>query len=231
MEQWVPYTYLILNGLIICVPLAYSFDPRFNYYRKLPALGASIVLVGGSYIAWDVIVTDWGEWSFNPTYLTGTYVFNLPLEEILFFVTVPYACLFIYECLLYTTGHRSFRLPRSVLGLAIALLVFMGLTYYQQGYTMKAFLSCAIFLSLMALLKMSLIEDRQFWLWLAICYVPFLIFNMVLTALPVVQYNPNAIFGVRFLTVPLEDFFYNFSMLSFYLFVYVLAKNALLGRN
>ncbi|NIO07859.1 MAG: lycopene cyclase domain-containing protein, partial [Deltaproteobacteria bacterium] len=186
-----------------------------------------IVVVGGSYIVWDIIVTSWGEWGFNPAYLSGLYVINLPIEEILFFVTVPYACLFIYEGLLYTTEHRTFRIPRPLLGVAIASLVILGLVFFNQGYTMKAFLSCALFLSLMAMLNMALIEDRQYWLWLAICYIPFLIFNMVLTALPVVQYNPAAIFGVRFITIPLEDFFYNFSMLSFYLFVYVLAKRVL----
>jgi lycopene cyclase domain-containing protein len=47
-----------------------------------------------------------------------------------------------------------------------------------------------------------------------------MIFNSVLTALPVVEYNSVAIWGVRFGTIPVEDFFYNYSMLSFYLLFY-----------
>jgi hypothetical protein len=35
-----------------------------------------------------------------------------------------------------------------------------------------------------------------------------------------VEYNPQAIFGTRILTIPVEDFFYNYSMLSFYLLFY-----------
>ncbi len=50
--------------------------------------------------------------------------------------------------------------------------------------------------------------------------MPFLLINTVLTALPVVEYNPEAIFGFRVFTIPIEDFFYNYAMLSFYLLFY-----------
>jgi hypothetical protein len=49
----------------------------------------------------------------------------------------------------------------------------------------------------------------------------------ILTALPVVPYNPTAIWGPRFITIPLEDFFYNYSLLSFYLLVYRMAGTRL----
>jgi lycopene cyclase domain-containing protein len=74
------------------------------------------------------------------------------------------------------------------------------------------------------LLDRPLLESKQYWIWLAICYVPFLIINTVLTALPVVEYNSKAIWGLRVGTIPLEDFFYNYAMLSFYLLVYRIAK-------
>ncbi len=65
-----------------------------------------------------------------------------------------------------------------------------------------------------------LLSSKQYWVWLAICYIPFLLINSVLTALPVVEYNPAAIFGFRVFTIPIEDFFYNYAMLSFYLLFY-----------
>jgi lycopene cyclase domain-containing protein len=42
-----------------------------------------------------------GVWSFNDQYITGIKFMGLPLEEILFFLTVPFSCMFIYACLNY----------------------------------------------------------------------------------------------------------------------------------
>ena len=102
-------TYLLIDLAIILGPLLYTRDPRIAYYRNFRALGSSIVVVSGAYISWDMLVTQWGEWSFNPRYISGIKVLNLPLEEILFFITVPYACLFIYEAVITTGQKRHLR--------------------------------------------------------------------------------------------------------------------------
>lgn len=213
-------TYLLIDLGIILGPLFFTWERRLAYYRRLPALGCSILMVGGAYIIWDMLATQWGEWSFNPLYLSGVKVVNLPLEEILFFITVPYACLFIYEAVLATGRKDSCSLPIGIVAAAIVILAAGSFSYLSQGYTFKALASCAVFLLIALWLDRHLLESRSYWLWLAICLVPFLIVNSVLTALPVVQYNPDAIWGARFITIPLEDFFYNYSLLSFYLLVY-----------
>jgi len=75
-------------------------------------------------------------------------------------------------------------------------------------------------------LDRPLLNSRHYWLWLAVCLIPFAIVNTILTALPIVQYNRSAIWGVRMGTIPVEDFFYNYSLLSFYLLSY-----RLIGRR
>jgi lycopene cyclase domain-containing protein len=217
-------TYLLLNFFIIAVPAWYTPDKRTAYYRRLPALGFSIAVVSTCYLLWDILVTARGEWSFNSRYLTGVQMLNIPLEEFLFFITVPYSCLFIYEVVLYATKSSKLRLPASVVIAVILTLIAASLAFYSQGYTAKALASCAFFLVLAFLFDRLLIESKQYWIWLAICYVPFLIINTVLTALPVVEYNGKAIWGLRVGTIPLEDFFYNFAMLSFYVLVYRIAR-------
>jgi lycopene cyclase domain-containing protein len=132
--------------------------------------------------------------------------------------------LFIYEVVLYATKSSKLRLPASVVIAVILTLIAASLAFYSQGYTAKALASCAFFLVLAFLFDRPLIESKQYWIWLAICYVPFLIINTVLTALPVVEYNGKAIWGLRVGTIPLEDFFYNFAMLSFYVLVYRIAR-------
>ena len=217
-------TYLVLNLCIIAVPVWYTPDKRTAYYRRLPALGFSIAVVSTCYLLWDILVTARGEWSFNGKYLTGVQILNIPLEEVLFFITVPYSCLFIYEVVLYATKSSKFRLPASVISAMILALLGSSLAFYTQGYTTKALASCGFFLTIALLLDRPLLESKQYWIWLAICYVPFLIINTVLTALPVVEYNSKAIWGLRVGTIPLEDFFYNYAMLSFYLLVYRIGK-------
>jgi lycopene cyclase domain-containing protein len=217
-------TYLVLNLCIIAVPIWYTPDKRTAYYRRLPALGFSIAVVSSCYLLWDILVSARGEWSFNSKYLSGVQILNLPIEEVLFFITVPYSCLFIYEVVRYATKSTKLRLPASVV-IAMSLALFAAsLAFYPQGYTAKALASCGFFLMVALLLDRPLLESKQYWMWLAICYVPFFIINTVLTALPVVEYNSKAIWGLRFGTIPLEDFFYNYAMLSFYLLVYRIAR-------
>jgi lycopene cyclase domain-containing protein len=217
-------TYLALNLFIIAVPLWYTTDQRTAYYRRLPALGLSVAVVSSSYLIWDIWVTARGEWSFNSRYLTGVQIFNIPLEEVLFFITVPYSCLLLYEVVLYATKSRSFGLPLSIVIGSILGLWAASVAVYPQGYTAKALASCGFFLFVALLIDPRLIKSNQYWIWLAICYVPFLIVNTVLTALPVVEYNSKAIWGWRVGTIPLEDFFYNYAMLSFYLLVYRIGR-------
>ena len=52
------------------------------------------------------------------------------------------------------------------------------------------------------------------WLALAVQYVPFLIVNGILTALPVVIYRPDGILGLRIGTIPVEDAIYAFVLLA-----------------
>lgn len=221
------FTYLLINGFIIAIPLALTFDKRTAYYRQIPAVGLSTGIVSACYLTWDALVTARGEWSFNGKYLTGFHLLNLPLEEVLFFITVPYSCLFIYEVVLYATKERFYKMSTPVLIAAIVLLMAAGMAVRDQGYTLKALASCSIFLTVAYLLDRPLLTSRRYWTWLAICYIPFLLVNSVLTALPVVEYNPKAIFGLRVFTIPIEDFFYNYAMLSFYLLFYRLRRKSL----
>jgi lycopene cyclase domain-containing protein len=190
----------------------------------LPALALSIAVVSTCYLVWDIWVTARGEWSFNSRYLTGVQILNIPLEEVLFFITVPYSCLFLYEVVLYTAKDSSFRVPLGVVVGSILALLTASLTVYPQGYTAKALASCGLFLIVALWLDRPLIKSKQYWIWLGICYVPFVIINSVLTALPVVEYNNEAIWGLRVGTIPIEDFFYNYAMLSFYLLVYRIGR-------
>lgn len=212
--------YLLLDILVAAGPLALSFDRKVHFYAQWPAVFAAIVVVGSVYLLWDSWFAARGHWGFNPAYVGRVRLFGLPLEEVLFFVTVPYACLFVYEVVRAYTAEVAFEAPAPLVAAAVLAFVLVAAVFRRRVYTAVAMLSCAAFLSAAAIADPAMLGSRQFWLSIAITYLPFMIANGVLTALPVVTYSPGAVWGIRVTTIPLEDFFYNFSMLAFETLVY-----------
>lgn len=217
-------TYLIINILIIIVPLILSFDKNLRYYKKLPHLIFSILIVSMAYIIWDIFATKRGDWAFNPDHLVGIYFFGLPLEEILFFITVPYSCVFIYETVKFYTKEKRFQLDKKLfLIVAIALILFAAIFNYQH-YTFTVSIFTGLFFLLAVYLNLNLLNSFHYWLTMLISFIPFLVVNYFLTSIPVVTYNNSAFFGKRFITIPLEDFLYSFSMISLWILFYELSN-------
>jgi lycopene cyclase domain-containing protein len=230
------YTYLYFNILVIIFPFLLSFDKRVAFWRKWPYLFISIIFGDLIFVTWDSIVTDIGHWSFNEDHLTGIWVFGIPLEELLFFVTVPYACLFTYEVIQYYL--REWRVPfNRYVNLALAaVLVIAAFLFMDQGYTFIVLLYTAGMVVIATFAEGPLLKSRKFWIYTLITIGLFTVFNMILTAIPIVEYSPEHIWGGdglfngRFFTIPLEDFFYNFSLLTTYLLFYLFAKRIIKRR-
>ena len=82
----------------------------------------------------------------------------------------------------------------------------------------------SLFFVLANLSKSDLLSSRNFWLFMILGYIPFSIVNYILTSLPIVTYGKNAIWNFRITTIPVEDFFYSFSLIGLNLLIYTLAK-------
>lgn len=92
------FEYLILNLLVVLPTLALTLFHSGNTFRRfwLPAT-ISIISIGFVFILWDIYATQQGHWEFNPDFLTGLYITNLPVEEVAFFVTIPFSCMFLWN--------------------------------------------------------------------------------------------------------------------------------------
>jgi len=212
--------YLLVNFGIIIVPLLLSFERRVFYYKKWPTAFRAIGFVAILYLLWDVWATSVGHWWFNPRYVLSFKFFFLPIEEILFFVTAPFSCLFIYEVVGFFHPDSQVRINPKMLWIVCFVALITGLMTLSKGYTALSFLSLAFFLFVAVKYGYAFIATKNFWIYIAICYVPFSIVNGILTGLPVVQYSSSAILGFRVGTIPIEDFIYNFSLLGFVAIVY-----------
>lgn len=213
--------YIWINALIIIIPFLLSFEHRVSYYRSWPAVFLSVLVVGGTYGAWDVVATARGDWGFNRKYLLGPKIRGLPLEEVLFFATAPFSCIFILECMIYLLPEFTFRVPFYLFLLSAFIFGLLAYRYRDLDYTRTVFNSCVIFILLAGTWGRALVSSSYFWVPMIISFIPFLVFNGLLTRQPVVTYNPRSILGTRVTTIPLEDFFYNFTMLGFYFLVFL----------
>jgi lycopene cyclase domain-containing protein len=212
--------YLWIDIAILAIPLALSFDRRVHYVGRWPAVLAATAIVAGIFIPWDILKTAAGVWGFTERYV-GSFAFRgLPAGEILFFIVVPFSCLFIYEVVRAYFQERPVRVARWVWLLVAAALVGLGLLYRGQTYTLTVLVSVAVLLVLAALWQPDMLRSLHFWLAMGLTYIPFLVVNGILTSVPLVVYNGSEIWGARVYTIPVEDFFYSFSLLGLAILVY-----------
>ena len=99
--------YLWLNIGTVLFPFILSFDKKVAFYKNYKYLFPAALITGTFFLIWDQWFTDMNVWGFNSLHLTGYFIGDIPIEEVLFFITVPYACLFIYECLIAYIGRSE----------------------------------------------------------------------------------------------------------------------------
>jgi len=223
------YLYAIIPLVVILGPLAMSFDSKVNFIQYLFPVLISTLVISAVYIFWDVLVTRAGHWRFNDEFVGKARFLDLPLGEWLFFIGVPYACLFIYEVVVAYFGKITlFDVPFWLPYLISALSFTVAILLRNRGYSLLAFISVSVFFALSGVLQPQMLGKSEFLLYTLFCLIAFLVVNGTYTALPTIFYNPKAFSGIRLITIPLEDFFYNTSLLGFLLLLYLELKKGLI---
>ena len=207
------YTYLLINLLTVFFPVVLSFDKRVQFYKTWKFIWPGMASTGLFFLFWDVLFTIRGVWSFNPAYIIGVRFLGLPLEEILFFLTVPFACIFIYACLNhYVKWLMPFRLTGIISSMVILLSILMLIFYHDRLYTAVTF---GLLLLLVVLIQYVFKADwvNRYYLAYIVALLPFYIVNGILTSVPIVLYNNAENLGKRVGTIPFEDHFYLMALL------------------
>jgi lycopene cyclase domain-containing protein len=209
----VKYTYLLINIFTLLFPVALSFDKKVYFFKSWKFIWPGMALTCLVFLFWDVLFTVKGVWSFNSKYITGITVLHLPVEELLFFLTVPFACIFIYACLnFYIKWEMNTRLTRIISNLIIIFSILILIFYQHRLYTRVTFCLLAFLVILFQFIFKVRWLSRFYMAWV-VTLLPFYIINGVLTALPVVMYNNAENMGIRLGTIPFEDHFYCMALL------------------
>ena len=198
-------------------PFALSFDKKVHFYTYFPSLFKSILPVSTLFIFWDILFTKKSIWGFTAEHISTIKVANLPLEEVLFFILVPFACLFIYEV------SKSY-FPNLNVSKVIKpfnyVFISLGLILISKGIG-NWYTCSAVTTGILLVLIFGIILKKSWYGWFVVSFlialIPFLIVNGILTGAitpkPIVWYSENHIVGWRIITIPVEDLYYNLSLL------------------
>jgi lycopene cyclase domain-containing protein len=211
------YFYLLINAGTILFPLLFSFEKKVAFYTQWKFILPSIVITAIPFIIFDQVCTSKGIWSFNDNYIIGIKILDLPLEEVLFFFTIPFASLYIYVAL-----NKVFTLPKFFAGgkdqmtmAALALSVFFALLFRDRLYSVIISMMAALILFLNIAFKSG--YTGTFWRFFVVLMIPFLVVNGMLTGaffgMDVFRYTPGTISGYRIITIPVEDVFFSLALM------------------
>lgn len=209
------YLYLFLNFGTVLIPLVFSFYPKANFSRQWRSVLPAIFITAVLFVLWDMIFTAWRIWEFNPRYVTGIRLGNLPLEEVLFFFCIPYACIFTHFAFGYLLERDPFgRYDRIITHALLGISLLLCVLFYDRLYTVTTFGLLA------SLLTAGLIAGKtpgMLYFSYTVLLIPFFIVNGILTGTglnePVVSYNDAENLRLRIGTIPVEDVFYGFSLI------------------
>jgi lycopene cyclase domain-containing protein len=212
------YLYLSLHIFTFFPIFLMSFDRKVAFYRSWRRLFPALLIVAFAFIGWDIWKTEAQVWGFNDRY----YLFrigNLPIEEWFFFITFPWAAVFIYECLnAYFPKNEFFKRIEYPLSITLIFFFFLVAAFHiEKAYSFSTFMAAGLVLFCHFLFSPNTVLRARFYRAFLVGLIPFILVNGILTGIatqePIVVYNPAEYLGLRFLTIPFDDFAYNFALL------------------
>ncbi|MEO6904915.1 MAG: lycopene cyclase domain-containing protein [Ginsengibacter sp.] len=223
------FLYLFVDFFTVIVPLIFSFHPKIKFYKTWKQFFIAAFIVSIFFIIWDSIFTRLDVWSFNPRYISGIFFLNLPMEEILFFICIPFSCVFTFYCLdkFYNLAWNPKTENIFCIVFSMVLLI-TGFIFLHKLYTCVTFISTAVVCLLLKFIFKINWFGKAISVY-ALLLVPFLVVNGILTGTgleePVVSYNKTQNLDIRLFTIPLEDVFYGFELFALNLFIYLKLTN------
>lgn len=202
------YTYLVLMMASLAGPFFLSFSKHVQYLNKWKFLPIPLLVTLVYFVIWDSIFTKIGIWHFNDNYILGYKFFYLPIEEWMFFIIIPFCCVFVYECTNYFIKKDYLKnYAYTINAVILAIISFVAILNLHKTYTAFNFISAAILMAYVQFIAKPSWLSR-FYVGYLFSLIPFFIVNGILTYLPVVTYDNAENLGIRLITIPIEDTIY-----------------------
>jgi lycopene cyclase domain-containing protein len=218
------FLYLTIDLTALFFTVLFSFLPNNRFYKNWRHLFPALILTAFIFIVWDILFTKMGIWGFNPDYVVGLYFANLPIEEVLFFFCIPYACVFTYHSINILIEKEITKTSEDrLVTLLIVVLFISGIINLGKWYTATTFISMSLFLLFLRWFVRPTYLGKFLVAFLFIL-IPFFIINGILTGTgiksPVVWYNDVENLSIRMGTIPIEDTFYGMLLILMNITIY-----------
>lgn len=228
--------YLIFNLLIISSLFLANFFYKKMLFPQTKTAFNAIAPVALFFIIWDILVTNhW--WFFNPKHNLGIYLFNLPIEEIMFFFTVPFACITLWVNLKNINKNKKFKFLENdfiknkdtkifYIAITIMFLLFIvNALHFGDLNSNKEYTLTVLSLFFITFLNdyfsnLFLFKKIKFLIFILIVIILTTIFNGYLTMRPVVIYNTQVKTDLLVYTIPIEDYFYGLILIINIIYIY-----------
>ncbi len=222
MHEYAYYLFNVAVGLPVTVLSIVRFRGVSITERSVHIKLLRVIGVSATFILWDAWAVSRGHWSFNGWYVTGARIAGMPPEELLFFISVPIAMLYVWLWIQKIV-------PTVVVGFgrwlqAAFVLVCTGIVLTQRAHDYTFTAALVALAVLMTTYRLRLYQSKQFWIYQLAGIVLFFIFNTILTALPIITYSTTATTGIRLGTIPVEDILFNYSLNTLVLGAYLRFK-------
>lgn len=220
----IAYTYSLVLLFAVVVCFIASFDKRLQFNHYFGSFFKAAFIVAIPYIAWDIWFTAHGVWWFNTNYTLGITIARLPLEEILFFIFIPFSCIFTYYAIdKYFKWETLSAFNTILVFVSVIILSVVALLNTDKIYTLvTAIVTIATLVYLLFIAKAEWLTKAS--VIFAILLLGFFPVNGVLTGSfiesPIVNYNPKDFLGVRIFTIPIEDAVYGYSQFLLILYFF-----------
>lgn len=101
-------TYVAVLGFILVGCLWLEFTLRTRVLRRWRRLLLTMALPLAIFTAWDAYAIAAGHWDFDPAQVLGwRLVAGVPIDELLFFLTIPLAAVLTLEAVRAATGWQA----------------------------------------------------------------------------------------------------------------------------
>jgi lycopene cyclase domain-containing protein len=101
----------------------------------------------------------------------------------------------------------------------------------MKEYTLLCIIFVVLIVGLDFVLKTKLVLYKKFWVFWIVMFVLIFIVNGYLTWRPIVIYGESFCLGIRLFTIPVEDFLFGFSLITFNIIIWEYYNNRLKRKH
>ena len=219
------YTYLLINlGLLLFSILVFS-KKQLNFAAQSKFIILAVLINVFVFSVPTEFLTQLKVIVFNPPYLSGMTLWELPAEELLLSMLLPLSGMAVYLFLnrlfpANTLEKYSLALSNILLGVCIAMLYFG----HQKLFTVFTFSILLVFLLYIEYVSKIRFMYRFYRAFLVSLILFYIVYG-ILSSLPVIQYTTEETLNFNLAHIPFEAHFYFMSMLLLSIYLFELFKS------